>query len=336
MKKKHFYAGLDVGGTGIKASLITQDGQWIQTWIEPTTQDAGPEKGLALMRTTLEKCLEKAGVSLAEVGAIGAGVPGIIDLKKGMVINAVNLQGWKNIPVREYLENAFDLPVAFLNDANAAALGEAWMGAGKGADSMVLLTLGTGIGGGIVYQGKLIEGRNGLAGEIGHTRIEMLRPRPCSCGQFGCLESYAGAASVLKRTYEALAEDFNKLSDLHSKAEAKTLSCRDVFHAASQGDPIADKLVEETALSLALGLVNVLHFLDPEKIVLGGGMIAAGNDFLERVRWFVADQAFPQCAKPETVVYATLGPDAGILGAAIAARQLVQAGFSGYSATSFS
>ena len=336
MSPNRYYVGLDVGGTGIKASIITQDGQLVQSSHEPTTQDAGPDHGLKLMKLTVERCLEKAGIPLSEVGALGAGVPGIIDLKKGMILNAVNLRGWKDVAVREYLEKTFGLPVAFLNDANAAALGEAWMGAGKGSESMVLLTLGTGIGGGIIYQGRVIEGKHGLAGEIGHTRIEMRRPRPCSCGQFGCLEAYAGASSVLKRAYEALAEDFNQISNLHSKADAKTLSCKDVFDAASDGDPLADRLVEETALALALGLVNVLHFFDPEKIVLGGGMIGAGEDFLNRVKWFVADQAFPQCASRESICYATLGTDAGILGAAVAARQICQSSFSGYSSTSFS
>ncbi len=323
MDTSQYYLGLDVGGTSMKAGIISADGTLIQTLLQPTNKNAGPQAGLALMEKVINLCIQKAGLNLGSIQAIGAAVPGIIDLKNGVILDAVNLTDWKNVPVRTHLETIFNKPIAFLNDANAAALGEAWLGAGKGAESMAFLTLGTGIGGGLIHQGKIIEGRHGLAGEIGHTRIEMSRPRPCSCGQFGCLEAYAGATSVLKRAYEALAEDFNKISDLHEPAEKKTLSCKDVFDVARNGDPIADRLVEETSSALALGIINILHFFDPEKVVLGGGMIAAGDDFLKRIRWFVKDQAFKECAQGEDICFATLGNDAGILGAAIAARQML-------------
>lgn len=322
MGKTHYYLGLDVGGTAMKAGIISADGSLVHSLSEPTNKDAGPAAGLALMEQVINLCIKKSGIDPDSIKAFGTGVPGIIDLKHGIILDAVNLTDWKNVPVRSHLQKIFNKPVVFLNDANAAAMGEAWLGAGKGAESMAFITLGTGIGGGLVHQGKIIEGKHGLAGEIGHTRIEMSRPRPCSCGQFGCLEAYAGATSVLKRTYEALAEDFNKISDLHEPAEKKTLSCKDVFDAARNGDPIADRLVEETSSALAIGITNILHFFDPEKVVLGGGMIAAGDDFLKRIRWFVKDQSFKECAQGEDICFATLGNDAGILGAAIAARQM--------------
>lgn len=324
MKEEPFYIGLDVGGTGIKAGILDARGKLLHSRIDAALPEAGPEAGLKLITETMRNCLEESEVSLGKVAGIGAAVPGILDLQAGMVLNAVNLKGWQRVPVREHLQKVFGKPTAFLNDANAAALGEAWLGAGQGADSMAFLTLGTGIGGGLVHKGRLIEGKHGLAGEVGHMKVEMIRPRPCSCGQFGCLEAYAGGASVIKRAYEALAEDFNKISDLHGPADAKTLSCKDVFEAAMRGDPLADRLVEETALALAVGIVNLLHLFDPEKVVLGGGMIAAGIDFLNRVRWFVKDQSFPECSQGEAICYATLGNEAGILGAGIAARLLVQ------------
>ncbi len=323
MNTVDYYLGLDVGGTGMKTGILSSTGELIQTHTEPTNKDAGPVAGLALMEKALRTCVEKSALNFDSIKAIGAAVPGIIDLKNGIIIDAVNLADWKNVSVKTKLASIFNKPIAFLNDANAAALGEAWYGAGKDAESMAFLTLGTGIGGGLVHQGKLIEGRHGLAGEIGHMRIEMSRPRPCSCGHFGCLEAYAGATSVLKRAYEALAEDFNKISDLHEPAQNKTLSCKHVFDAAVNGDPLANRLVEQTSSALALGIINILHFFDPEKVVLGGGMIAAGDDFLNRIRWFVKDQAFKQCAQGDSICFATLGNNAGITGAAIAAMQLL-------------
>jgi glucokinase len=187
----------------------------------------------------------------------------------------------------------------------------------------VLFTLGTGVGGGIVLDGKVLEGRHSHGAELGHTKIELTHPRRCGCGRSGCLEAYASATAVVKRTREALEPPGT--SSLHPLLlAAGELTARDVFLAAAHGDEIAGRIVEETAFYLAVGAMNIMHTVDPDMIIFGGGMTAAGEGFLERIRHHVLELAFPVPAERTTICYAKLGTDAGIIGAAAAGRQLVR------------
>src|SRR5262249_22206240 len=210
----------------------------------------------------------------------------------------------QNVPVRRHVEEAFGLPTAFQNDANAAALGEYWVGAGRGAHSMVLFTLGTGVGGGIVLGGRVLAGEHSHGAELGHMKIEMTSPRQCGCGRWGCLEAYASATAVVKRAREALSRDGDR-SALHRLAGELTAPA--VLEAAAAGDPLGQALVEETALYLAVGAVNLMHTIDPDVVVFGGGMTAAGEGFLERIRHHVRRLAFPVCAEHTRVRFAELG-----------------------------
>jgi glucokinase len=212
----------------------------------------------------------------------------------------------------------FHKPTAFQNDANAAALGEFWVGAGKGTHSMVLYTLGTGVGGGIVIGNHVLQGEHSHGAELGHMKIEMTNPRQCGCGRWGCLEAYASATAVVKRAEEALnAGTKSSLTGLTAE-----LSARDVFEAAQAGDALSDKIVEETAYYLAVGTTNMLHTVDPDMVVFAGGMIAAGENLLERIRKYVKELAFPVPAEKCQLCYAKLGNDAGFIGAAGCARLL--------------
>src|SRR5262249_38374931 len=223
----------------------------------------------------------------------------------------------------------FHLPTAFQNDANAAAYGEFWTGAGKEAHSMVLFTLGTGIGGGIIIGDMVLEGEHSHGAELGHTKIEMTNPRQCGCGRWGCLEAYASATSVVKRAHEAPAQDGGR-SSLHALLRhGQELTSRAIFDAAASGDSLAEKLVEDTAFYLGVGATNMMHTIDPDMVVFGGGMIAAGESFLERIRHHVRQLAFPVPAEKTLLRYAQLGSDAGFIGAAACGRQLYLRGSQG-------
>jgi glucokinase len=232
------------------------------------------------------------------------------------------LKPWRNVPVRDHVAKVFHLPTAFQNDANAAAFGEFWAGAGRDAHSLVLFTLGTGVGCGIIIGDLVLEGEHSHGAEVGHMKIEMTNPRQCGCGRWGCLEAYASATAVVKRAEEALSQ-----SGVKSKMQAYQntnagLTSRDIFDSAAEGDVIAEKIVIDTAYYLAVGATNMMHTIDPDMIVFGGGMIAAGESFLQRIRKFVKELAFPVPAERTTICYAQLGSDAGFIGAAACARQV--------------
>lgn len=318
-----YFVGLDVGGSAMKGGVVDDHGQPKSAVSLPTEAARGQEAGLERMCETIRAAAEAAGLGLDDIAAIGVATPGLMDIPAGTITDSVNLRPWKNVPVRDHVARAFGKPTAFQNDANAAALGECWAGAGKGMRSLVFFTLGTGVGGGIVLDGKAIEGRSSVGGELGHVKIEMTNPRRCGCGRLGCLEAYASATAVVKRAYEALNADAGK-SSLHAVTKAHgDLTARDVFTAWQAGDELADRLVEETAFYLAVGATNAMHTIDPDVVVFGGGMTAAGEPFLERIRHHVRQLAFPLPAERTAIRYATLGTDAGFIGAAWCARRLV-------------
>ena len=319
-----FYVGLDVGGTTMKAGVVDDVGTPRGAVSLPTEAPRGQEFGLERMCETIRQAIASAGLTLDDIAAIGVATPGLMDIPAGMILDPMNLKPWKNVPVKAHVARAFGKPTAFQNDANAAALGEFWAGAGRDAASMVLFTLGTGVGGGIVVGGKIVEGRHSHGGELGHMRIEMTNPRLCGCGRFGCLEAYAGATAIVKRTREALDEDAGG-SSLHAVLRsAGGLTARDVFAAAASGDALAGRLIEETAYYLAIGATNAMHMLDPDVVVFGGGMIAAGDGFLARIRHHIRELAFAVLAANTEIRYARLGADAGFIGAAACGRGLLQ------------
>jgi glucokinase len=247
-----------------------------------------------------------------------------MDIPAGIILDPPNLRPWQNVPVRDHIARAFGLPTAFQNDANAAAFGEYWVGAGRDVQSMVMFTLGTGIGGGIILDDKVLEGRHSHGAEVGHMKIDLGKSRQCGCGRWGCLEAFASATAVVKRAEEALAgvRGPSLLRDLLAATEEE-LPARVVFEAADRGDEVAKKVVGDTAYYLAVGAMNLMHIIDPAMIVYGGGMTAAGDGFLNRIREYIRELAFPVPAERTVVQYAQLGSDAGFIGAAACARQLV-------------
>jgi glucokinase len=323
MSKTSLYVGLDVGGTSMKAGVVDDDGRPLSSVSLPTEAHKGQEHGLGVMVASIRQAVAEARLETKDIAAIGVATPGLMDIPAGVILDPPNLKPWRNVPVRQHIRDVFGLPTAFQNDANAAAYGEYWVGAGREAHSMVMFPLGTGIGGGIILDDHIVEGEHSHGAELGHIKIEMTRPRLCGCGRRGCLEAYASATSVVHRTQEALAED-NGRSALHQMAKQEELTSHIIFDAAAAGDELAAKIVEDTAFYLAVGAMNLMHTIDPNMVVFGGGMIAAGNTFLERIRHHVRELAFPIPATKTQIRYAQLGSDAGFIGAAACGRQLVR------------
>jgi len=314
-----FYLGIDLGGTNIKSGVVDSAGRPVSSVSIETQADRGPEVGVANLAEAGRQAVRESGLSWDEIEAVGLGSPGTMDLSEGMLLDPPNLPGWTNLPIRQLLGEKLAKPTVLQNDANAAAYGEYWAGAGRTARSLVLFTLGTGIGCGIVEEGRIIEGRHSHGGECGHIVIQMDHGRQCSCGAYGHLEGYASATSLVKRAREALESEPSPA--LHDALARDDLTSRAVAEAAEQGDPLAARLMHETARYLAVGAVCLMHTIDPDIVLFSGGMIAAGEPFLAEIRKHIKETAFPTPAAKTKVAYAELGGDAGFIGAAGWARQ---------------
>jgi glucokinase len=325
MRPSLYFVGVDVGGTTIKGGVVDEAGKALSSVNVDTEAWRGQDEGLRRMAEAARASIAAAKLRLDQIAAIGVATPGTMDIPKGLMLDPPNLKPWKNVPVRQYIEDTFHLPTAFQNDANAAAYGEYWVGAGKDAHSMVLFTLGTGIGGGIIINHMVLQGEHSHGAEVGHSRIAFDSARLCGCGNHGCLEAYASATAVVKRTEEALAEPGAR-SSLRAAIEQQELTARLVFEQAAAGDALARKIVDDTAYYLAIGATNLMHIIDPEMVVFAGGMVAAGAPFLDKIRGYVHKLALPVPAAKTQIRFAELGGDAGFIGAAGCARQLVQRG----------
>ncbi|MBL7140840.1 MAG: ROK family protein [Planctomycetes bacterium] len=311
------YVGIDLGGTNLKLGLVSADGEMMESLSVPTEAQGGPDHVLARMADGVRQLAKKAGIKVDDIAAVGVGVPGPLDSAAGLVYIAPNLPGWVNVPVRDTLQKALGKTVVVENDANAAAYGEFRVGAGRNVSSMFILTLGTGVGGGIIQDGRLLRGASDTGAELGHTIIQY-GGRLCGCGNRGCLEAYASATAVVARFREQAA-----VSDLSRQPD---LECKDVFDAADDGNKAAARIVAETAEYLAVGITSIIHALNPELVVLTGGMMGAGDVFLDAIRRHVGALAFPSAWKVCDVRWSTLGGDAGILGAALAAEAFDRTG----------
>lgn len=317
-----YFVGLDVGGTTMKAGVVDDAGRLLSKVSLPTEPERGQDHGLATMAECIRQAVVAAKFNLDQIAAIGVATPGSMDILAGVILDPPNLKPWRNVPVKQYIADSFDKPTAFQNDANAAAYGEYWVGIGSKYKSLVLFTLGTGIGGGIIIDGKVLEGAHSHGGELGQTKIMALNGRLCGCGQRGCLEAYASATAVVQRAQEALSER-KEASTLRSTWQNQgRLTCKDVFDVATS-DPLAQRIVDETAYFLGVGAANVMHSINPELICFSGGMAKAGPAFLNSIRRHAKSLAFPLPAAKTVIEYATLGTDAGIIGAAGCARAVL-------------
>ncbi|WP_406677988.1 ROK family protein [Moorella sp. ACPs] len=314
-----YVAGVDVGGTKIAAILMDaagRTGAWI-TW--PTEAAGGPGGVIERIIALIKFIMEQNGITEQQLLGIGLGVPGLVNSREGKSVFSPNLPGWRDIPVAAMVGRGIGVPVIIDNDVRMAAWGEKLLGAGRGWDDVICLTLGTGIGSGIFIQGKMFKGRDESAGEIGHVTVEKDGPR-CSCGNLGCLEMYASGRGIARLAREALEQAGSSLLLELAGGDAGSITAATVCQAASQGDHLAQQVVAKAAMYLGIALAGLANILNPQRIVLGGGVMGAGELLLEPVRRAVRERAMPLNREVE-IVTAELGERAGAIGAAALARQ---------------
>lgn len=310
MKKYCF--GVDVGGTTVKLGLFTPEGEVVEKWeITTRTENGGSSILPDIADSVTEKMKEREIAKEAVIG-VGVGVPGPVD-DNGIVYKAVNL-GWGVMNISGELEKRLGVTVRAGNDANVAALGEMWCGGGKGCKDVVLATLGTGVGGGIIVNGKVVTGSKGAGGEIGHMHIVDEEEDACNCGNHGCLEQYASATGIVRLAKKRLAASDDE-SVLRISQEKNELSAKAVFDAVKDGDKVACEIAEEFGRYLGKGLAMIAAVVNPEVFVLGGGVSKAGEILCDYVSKYYEKYAFHGC-KNAGFKLATLGNDAGIYGAA--------------------
>ena len=302
--------GIDIGGTTVKIGLFSEEGKLMDRWEVPTRKESEPSGLLKDVKASLEKCLEEKKIKKEDILGIGMDAPGPVTAD-GVLHNAVNI-GWGAVKLGELAEETIGIsPVYVGNDARVAALGEAAYGAGKGAESMLMVTLGTGVGGGVVLNGKILMGCSGVAGEIGHMTIDPYETETCGCGKKGCLEQYASATGMVR-----MAEKFLLENDRGSVLrQMKKITAKGLWDAAKEGDILANEITDFVCDRLGSAIANAVYLVDVERIVLGGGVCAAGQILLDKVEKAYRGKVFAH-SRNKTFMLAELGNDAGVYGAA--------------------
>jgi len=294
--------GVDLGGTNLRVAAVAGDGELVTLHREPTIAREGPDPVIRRVVTAVDKVAGGVVAAGGSVRGVVLGAPGIISRSAGTVVASPNLPGWSDVPLRDRVAAATGLPVLLENDANAAAYGEYWRGAGRGCGSMVLLTLGTGVGGGLVLGGDLWRGADGMAGEIGHISVEP-GGRTCRCGNTGCLETYASATGVV--------DSYRELSGVD-----EVVTAEEVHRRAHEGDANARQSYREAGRSLGVAFALLVNLLNPERIVLGGGVLPAWELFMPAAEQELRRRAFAAPAARVRFAPAALGDLAGVTGAA--------------------
>lgn len=311
--------GVDLGGTNLRTAILSPDGNILDRHKEATHAADGWEKVVARLIENIKRQRKSAIQQGFDVAAVGVGAPGIIQADKGIVVKSPNFPDWNNLPLKDQLEKTLGIPVFLENDANAAALGEQWRGAGRGIRSMILLTLGTGVGGGIILDNKIWHGADGMAGEIGHMTL-IPDGRPCTCGNTGCLEMYSSARGIVQSFREELGKTSGGVPD-----QLKQISSEQVYEAAGTGNEIAVRVMKDMGRMLGIGIASLINIFNPERIVVGGGVKDAWPLFIGATREEIMKRAFAVPAKRTEIVPSELGDDAGMMGAAAVALELQKA-----------
>lgn len=308
--------GIDLGGTKVESALVDSSGRVLHSHRHPTDAERGPDRVLRDIVACVEACLETA---TARASAAGIGVAGQVDTEEGVVRTAPNLD-WTDVPLQDRLEEALDLPVVVANDVRAITWGVWSQGAGRGVDDLVVLFIGTGIGGGIVSDGTVLDGHQGTAGELGHIPIVM-GGRDCHCPNEGCWEAYAGGWALAERMRDAVRRNPVAGSAIVDRAGSIAgITGRTVHAACEDGDPLAEQVVADTETAIGLGLTGIANALNPARIVLGGGVIEGHPAYVDAARRIVAERALSPAAQALDVVASDLGDRAGPIGAATMAR----------------
>ena len=312
-----FVLGIDIGGTNLVVGSVAEDGSTVvATASEPTQAEAGATDVLDRIVGLAERAIAatRREAPGAEILGIGVGAPGPLDTRRGIVLLTPNL-GWVNMPLRQIIHDRLGLPAALDNDANCAVLGEWWVGAARGARHAIGITIGTGIGGGIILDGRLYHGASDVAGEIGHTTIDT-EGRRCKCGNYGCLEAYASGPNIALRAVEELQAGAESRLRALVNDDLRKITAQTVYQAAADGDELALEVVNDTAKFLGVGIGNLLNVFNPEVVVVCGGVTLAGAHLFEPLRREVARRAFKPAVAACRIVPGELAGTAGVYGAA--------------------
>ncbi len=307
--------GIDVGGTNIKIALISNKGEILYSNTFPTRAEMGYVYTISNIKQAINDLMSETKSSKSNIESIGFGFPGQIDYKKGLVRNSTNVPGWNNVEIADIIKTEFSIPAFIDNDVRCATLGELKYGAGKGAENLVCITVGTGIGSGLVINGKLVRGASNAAGEIGHIKLSMNDGPLCGCGDFGCFEAYASGPSIV-----AMAEEYikgGKSTMYREMANGSEITPYIVSKAAEEGDAVAKQIFKQIGHYIGIGLSSVINLLNPEKVIIGGGVSAAGDLLFNPIRETINERAMKIAREAVEIVPAELGNTAGVIGASL-------------------
>ena len=307
--------GIDVGGTNVKIALVDENGKIIYSNSVPTYAKMGYEYTVNNIKQSIRDLMKETNTNEKSIEGIGFDFPGQVDYKTGVVKLAPNIPGWVNVPIADMIEEEFHIPTKIDNDVRCAALGELKFGAGQGCENFVCITVGTGIGSGLVINGKLVRGASNAAGEIGHIKLEMNNGPLCGCGDYGCLEAYASGPAIVAMAQEYLRGGKSaKFAEMASDGEITPYI---VAKAAEAGDAVAKQIFEIMGKRIGMGLTSVVNLLNPEKIIVGGGVAECGDLLLEPIRRTIKERAMVVAGEAVKVVPAMLGNSAGVIGASM-------------------
>lgn len=309
--------GIDVGGTNVKIALVDKSGKIIYSNSVPTYAKMGYEYTVNNIKQAIKDLMKETNTTAKDIDGIGFDFPGQVDYKTGVVKLAPNIPGWVNVPIAQMIEEEFHIPTRIDNDVRCAALGEMKFGAGQGCENFVCITVGTGIGSGLVVNGQLVRGASNAAGEIGHIKLQMKDGLICGCGDTGCLEAYASGPSIV-----AMAQDYikggksTKFREM-AAAEGGEITPYMVAKAAEAGDPVAKRIFAIVGEYIGIGLTSVINLLNPEKVIIGGGVAEAGDLLLDPIRKTIKERAMVVAGSAVGIVPAQLGNSAGVIGASM-------------------
>ncbi len=307
--------GIDVGGTNVKIALVDSDGKIGYSNTIPTRAEMGYEYTINNMKQAIRDLMTETKLSAKDIEGIGFGLPGQVDFKSGIVRLITNIPGWVEIPLAKMIEDEFHIPTRIDNDVRCAALGELNFGAGKGCENLICITVGTGIGSGLIINGRLVRGASNAAGEIGHIKLQMHDGPICGCGDTGCLEAFASGPSIV-----AMAEEYilgGKSTKYREMANGGAITPFIVAEAAKAGDPVARRIFTRMGEYIGIGMASVVNLLNPERIIVGGGVADAGDILLNPLKETIKKRAMKIAGETVQVVPAQLGNTAGVIGASL-------------------
>lgn len=309
--------GIDVGGTNVKIALVDDNGKIIYSNSVPTYAKMGYEYTVNNIKQAIRDLMKETNTTTSDIEGIGFDFPGQVDCKTGVVKLAPNIPGWVNVPIAQMIEDEFHIPTRIDNDVRCAALGELKFGAGKGCENFICITVGTGIGSGIVINGEVVRGATNAAGELGHIKLQMNGGPICGCGDTGCLEAFASGPAIVAMAQEYIKGGKSTKFREMAAAEGGEITPYMVAKAAEEGDPVAKRIFEIVGEYIGIGLTSVINLLNPEKVIIGGGVAESGELLLAPIRKTIKERAMVVAGNAVEIVPAQLGNSAGVIGASM-------------------